>query len=98
MRGDKRAGLLSALQEAAWPLYETQLTAVRAETLTRFKKALKAAMADGGEGFTSAASRCCVRRQDSKRGWVNEVDEHIMLASSSAQVSRDAARLTLDWQ
>lgn len=59
VRGDKRAGLLSALQEAVWPLYETQLTALRARTLTDFKKALKAALIDSGEGFTSAASRCC---------------------------------------
>ena len=57
VRGDKRAGLLSALQEAAWPLYETQLTALRARSLTEFKKSLKAALAEGGEGFTSAATR-----------------------------------------
>ena len=60
VRGDKRAGLLSALQEAVWPLYETQLTALRARSLTEFKKSLKAALADGGEGFTSAATRCCL--------------------------------------
>jgi len=57
VRGDKRAGLLSALQEAVWPLYETQLTALRARSLTEFKKSLKTALADGGEGFTSAATR-----------------------------------------
>ena len=58
VRGDKRAGLLSALQEAVWPLYETQLTALRARTLTEFKKALRAALAEGGEGFSAAAARC----------------------------------------
>ena len=58
VRGDKRAGLLSALQEAVWPLYETQLTALRVQTLTEFKKALKATLADGREGFSSAAGRC----------------------------------------
>ena len=58
VRGDKRTGLLAALHEAVWPVYETQLTALRARSLTEFKKALKAALADGGEGFTSAASRC----------------------------------------
>ena len=47
MRSDKRAGLFSALQESVWPLHETQLTALRAQTLTEFKKAVEATLADG---------------------------------------------------